>query len=189
MPVTPNRKPSVVSDRRQSILGEERVIQSTGIHVDPDENYMDHRKPQTLATAVTDCIAGALKNPETIAAWERARDKAVADLGPPYEDLGICPIKNEGERYFESRMEQQAHEAAAAIKIEPAPPIPSRFAPKQGSPYPITQMKPGDFIFIPSGDKATAVHVRSFATKFGIKVTVRRKFLHKGSLGVGVWAL
>lgn len=151
MPMFPNRKPSVVSDRRQSIVGPEKP-KSTGIHVDPDKAFMDHDK-RTPGTPTYD-------PPEDPPEFRRMEHEARLD------DI-----------------------RKLAVVIEPAPPIPPRNPPPKGSPYPLAKMKAGDFFFIPGGDKSTAVHVRTAALKFGVKVTIRRKFMHQGRLGVGVWAL
>lgn len=182
MPVTPNRKPSIVSDRRQSILGPERVVKSTGVHVDPDIAFIDHGKP-----------------PE-----------------PKY--LGVMPTKNEGERYFDNRMDQQAHEAEqarrprgrpqkvripgrqgfqisdpepapayVALPIETAPPIPPRQASGEWNRYPVADMKDGDFFFIPKGGAREMAQVRALAHRLKKVVKIRGKFTHNGTIGVGVW--
>lgn len=192
MPMTPNRKPSIVSDRRQSIMGPARVVKSTGVHVDPDVAYIDHGKRNPALPTYT--------QPET------------------REDLGVCPVKNEGERYFDNRMDQQEHEAEqarrprgrpkkasipgrqgfqisdpepapayVALPIETAPPIPPRQASGEWNRYPVADMKDGDFFFIPKGGAREMAQVRALAHRLKKVVKIRGKFTHNGTIGVGVW--
>ena len=187
-----SKKASIVSDRRQSIVGAERVIedengrvkrgpgrprkvQSVGVNGDPDGNQADYKLVN-------------IQNPH----------------------LGVMPIRNEGERYYRSLQEQEAGVALKTefhpgslettdididlpvpeITVEPGPPIPAKGGYNTAEfKYPIRLLlKSNDFFFIPGGtSKADQKSITSRCRYLGFKVITRKNFEYKGRVGLGVW--